>query len=490
MTVLSQVAFVPLFLASWDAKSYGVWLALQGIMSFTTLVDVAVLNYVNFDFLRAGAEKKSEIEKLLSDCIPFSLAIGTLELIAVYVAVHLGVVHSVYGVGKSVADAAIVDDANQALLMLSAVWIATGSIGGLFSRVLAPFGFYARMAWWNVMQAAVTSALPAIAVALGANLRQAGMVLAATTLLSNLPMFVDIHRHMRRLSIRLQRPHLRHGLLVIGRSMVLFLKMLLEITRQTGIRVVLAPLAGASQMAAFSAMRTVANVAMQGLGTITNPLLPELMRFLRVKDQDRSALTMSTVWAALLLGLIPGVVILQLVAPSAFKIWTLGKLEFDPFLFALISMSILGYALAQPATAIVQGYNLLRVQLWLSAITAVVMVGGMLAFVPWIGLKAAAAVLLVAEFANLTGFVFAARRVLASLGLQWPQRTFQWAAASVACACALLATISLIPAAKVWVIVPSVAVWLVLDVLFVRSLPAMTNSRLERYLKPLRDRAG
>jgi O-antigen/teichoic acid export membrane protein len=203
------------------------------------------------------------------------------------------------------------------------------------------------------------------------------------------------------------------------------------------------------------------------------------MRFLRQGDQSKTVLAMSTVWFVLLLGLVPAVVVLQIIAPEAFRLWTHGKLEFDPLIFAMISMSILVYALTQPAMAIVQGQNLLKVQMVLSSFTAIIMVGGLIVLVPSIGLTAAAMVLLLAELANLVGFVVAAHRWMKANRLQWPHRTFGLSGIAVAIGCAALAGIAFFPGNAVWVTVGGATVGLAAVVLgFARSLPEVPGNHL------------
>ena len=101
--------------------------------------------------------------------------------------------------------------------------------------------------------------------------------------------------------------------------------------RQQGVRLVLAPLAGPVALAAFSTMRTGANVALQGLNTIVNPILPDLMRFLHDRDQPRSEAAFSTIWVVVVALMAPGVVILQLIMEPLFVFWTQGKIALIPF---------------------------------------------------------------------------------------------------------------------------------------------------------------
>ena len=149
------------------------------------------------------------------------------------------------------------------------------------------------------------------------------------------------------------KPDIMLGLTTVLKSQVLTLKSLLEMLRQVGVRLVLVPLVGMGEMVAFSTMRTGANTALQGLGTITDPILPELMRFLNQRDQARMETAFSTVWIILIAAMAPSVMMLQVIVSPLFEIWTHGKIPFDPVLFASLSAGVLVYASAQPAMAVV-----------------------------------------------------------------------------------------------------------------------------------------
>ena len=54
VNMASQMALVPIYLSYWDAKTYGVWLAVQGIMSVLSMLDSGHQNFLAYEFLRLG----------------------------------------------------------------------------------------------------------------------------------------------------------------------------------------------------------------------------------------------------------------------------------------------------------------------------------------------------------------------------------------------------------------------------------------------------
>ena len=225
-------------------------------------------------------------------------------------------------------------------------------------------------------------------------------------------------------------------------------------------------------------MRTGANFALQGLGTITGPIMPELMRFLVARDQARMEGAFALVWLVLCAVLLPAIVIVQWLMPWLFPIWTHGKIGFDPWLFGMLSMGVAVYALAQPAAAILMGNNIVRTQLAISLLAGLVAVGGMALTVPWVGIRGAALALLAAEGVSLGITVAAARRWLAGQGLRWPSHAFGVAAASVLCtALGLAALASLAPARQIPVLLATLAAQSLLTLVYWRQLPALARQR-------------
>jgi O-antigen/teichoic acid export membrane protein len=297
----------------------------------------------------------------------------------------------------------------------------------------------------------VKNIMPAIAVVLGADLLITALVLAVSTILFNIPIYLDMFRLMRKNEITMRRPSLKLSYVNFIRSTAVAGKLLLENARQQGVRLVLAPLSGATALAAFSTMRTGSNVALQGLNTITNPLMPDLMRFLHARDQERSEAAFGTVWIVVVALMAPAVVILQVFIEPLFTLWTQGQIAFDPILFALLSITILIYAVTQPAMAVVMGNNLMRPQLFLSLAAAVVVIGGIVVLVPWLGILGAGVALLAAEVVASIGYTINAKDWLARHSLIWPSPSFMIGVISVLIAAVSMGSMIIFPHAK-WLI--------------------------------------
>lgn len=445
VSLLIQIVLVPVYLTYWNKETYGIWLAFQAMVGLTQIIDVSYQSFLCYEFLRMGSHNRNSIAKLFSSSLPVGIIIGLFDLI-VLLGVLVFVRHWPSWLGHpTFLDSNIFQEVAIALIAQSIAWLLCGTVGGIAGKVVLPFGHYPRMAWWTVAIALVTGIIPVIAVVCGAGILGAGIAYAASIIAYNIPLFLDLWKLMRREGLSLVKPDIFLGLNMFRRSQILTLKSLLEMLRQQGARLILAPLAGASALAAFSTMRTGANIALQGLGTITNPLMPELMRFLNQRDQARTEAAFSTIWVVVVAALAPSVVLLQVIVAPLFKIWTHGKIPLDPVLFALLSLGVLVYAAAQPAMAVVQGNNLLRPQLILSGIAGGIVVAGMFVLVPKIGILGAGWSLLIGEIAAAIGYVKVAAAWLNKNNLNWPGKAFRRIIVSILVAGIAMLGIALLP---------------------------------------------
>ena len=373
---------------------------------------------------------------------------------------------------------------------MAVTWLFTGSLGGLIVRWLTPFGYWPQFAWWGVVNAMVMAVVPALAVFFGADLFQAMIALSLANLVYYTVFFIALARIVSDQGFTAVRPNIGQGLMQGFHSLWLMAKSLAEMARQQGSRIILAPLAGVADMAAFATMRTGANFALQGLNTITSPVMPELMRFLSARDQARTESTFAIVWLMLCAVLSPAILIVQWLAPTLFPLWTHGKIAFDPWLFGMLSMGVSVLALAQPAAAVLQGNNILRSQLAISMVAAAVAVGGMLLLVPLMGVRGAALALLAAEITSLAAYVWVAQQWLRQQGMQWPWKAFAAAAAALPVTALGMVALELLPAG---LSIASLLVFLLLQglvaIIYWRHLPAMARERATSLLARFKPQA-
>ncbi|WP_017876894.1 MULTISPECIES: lipopolysaccharide biosynthesis protein [unclassified Janthinobacterium] len=471
LTVVSQVLLVPVFLSHWTVEQYGCWLIVQTIVGISSILSVGYQNYVGFEFLKAGSGAPLLIRRLFYSALPVVLLISLFELLLVALLAYWGVLALAFDADGSMPPA-LLREAMWSLVLYSLSWLVSSSAGGMAGRVVAPYGQFPRMAWWNTILALGVALTSGIAVALGAGLLGTVACIAAANLLVNLPLHLDMWSMFRRYGLFPVAPDWRLGWRGAWQSLAISLSTVLDLSRQQGVRIFLGAIIGVAPMTAFSTMRTMSNISLQGIGTITNPIMPEIMRFLRERDAERTDATMGFVWFFSVMLLVPVLIAFQWVMPALFAIWTRGKIAFDPALFGLFSIALLVFAIARPAMAVLQGNNLLRVQLYISIAVSALAVAGIVLLTGRFGVVGAGAVLLLAECGGSVLAVFFAARWLRENGMVFPWQLLRIAAAAIGVAGAGIGAMVLWPTAAAAAAALSAACAVLCCVWFVRRLPA------------------
>lgn len=472
VTMATQVALVPIYLSHWNLLTYGTWLAIQSLVSLISTIDFGHQEFLAYEFLRIGNADKRNLSKYLWSGIAVGILISALQIIIILIIVKTEILSSL--LDKNINDnSQLLHEAAIVLIFQMSSWLVSTSATGLLFRVLAPFGYFPRMIWWNLLGSIITTIVPLIAVILGENLMITGIAMTIAGILVSVPIYIDLFRIVRKEKISFCKPNIQLGIQNFVKSLAISSKEVLDNIRQQGARLVLAPLVGATGLAAFSTMRTGSNVALQGLRTIINPLMPELMRFLHQRDQPRSEVAFSTVWLILITLMAPGVVVLQAIVEPFYNIWTRGRVEFNPLLFSALSASVLVYAIAQPAMAVVKGNNLLKEQVLLSVAGAAIVIGGIILTVPIVGIVGSGIALLVAELVATIGYKIIAQNWLGKNGLRWPHQLFNIAATAIIIATISMGLIVLYPQIQWYIVLVSIVAFAINIWLYWQAMPIL-----------------
>lgn len=442
-TLFAQIALVPIYLHKWSPAKYGIWTAAIAYIALLSIFDYGFQNYLEGEFLRLGSDRHVEVRRKLWSTFPIGLIQGIIEFVFTVVIVAVGALPYVLG-AREPADIAWANVLGTAILPIVFLSSTFSSGVGILNRVVNPYGYYSKLAWWGVATVLVSSLAPSMVAFFGGDIAQAAWSYSISMLILNLAQLTLYYKILKKHDLMPVRPDFREGFRDWVGSLVLTIKATADLLRNQGSTLVLVPLVGPAGLTSFKTMRTVANVLLQGLGTVTGPILPEMMRYVNRRDQGKVEASFSVVWLTLLAVFMPGALVLQMIAPKFYSVWTHHRLELDPVFFAIVSLSVLVYGIGQPAFAIIRGNNITKTQ-FVSAIAAgVITVGGMFVFVKPMGLRGAAVALLVAEFVSTVIFVEAAKKWLTSNDLTWPRRSFGWVVA------ATLATAGIFAVLVVW----------------------------------------
>jgi O-antigen/teichoic acid export membrane protein len=474
ITLLSQVILVPLYLSYWDVQTYGVWLAIIAFTGVLNTLDLGYQEYLAYEFLKMGKENTNSLSKHLSSGLLIGFFLGLFQMLIILVIYGFGFIAVLFNESTSITNSGTINDICIILLTQGAAWIFFGSIGGILGRGMHVFGHYPRMAWWGVLASLAINLAPAAAVWMGADLLTTGITMAAARFLFSIPMCVDIIILFKKAGLKFINPSLSLGWGDFVKSLLLCLSGLLENMRHQGARMLLTPLAGITGLATGS------NVAMQGLHTITHPLMPELIGFLHKRDQIRSDVAFVTIWVVAAVLLSPALIILQLFIQPVYLLWTKNQIPFNPWLFATLSIGVLVYAISQPAIAVVRGNNLLKSQVVISILAGSITIIGMFLLVPFMGIAGAGVALLLAEIGANIYYKSVAKKWLKQNEMKWPTRISAITLTSVFVASASISLLIIFPNASVIIVLLSMIGLLMNTIRFWLSLPDLATNKIKK----------
>lgn len=385
LSLAQTLLLVPVLLQSWGAERYGLWLALQSLYGLIIVLDTGHQTYVGNEFLRLFPTDRGRLRSTLAAGLLGALLLGTFQLAVVLGLTFSGALPWALGQG----DQTLPDDAGSVLVLLLVVWIVLGSAGGVLGRLYPAAGQYARSIWLGVASRLLVTGALATAAFAGAGIFEAVLVSSIITLAYVVFLWRDLRRRFSNLYPFWQGARLREATKNIAHSVVLTGCALLVQLQQHGIIFVLSGQVGLAVIPAYTTTRTLANVFTQAASIVTGPLMPEMVRFSAMKQHQKLADTVRSIWfvtgVPVNFGLCLGLPLYEVL----YTTWTRGKMPFDGALFALLAGAISVRCIGAPLTALLAGLNALRAQVWINAAQSAVVLGALLLAAPHWGVRAA-----------------------------------------------------------------------------------------------------
>jgi O-antigen/teichoic acid export membrane protein len=485
VTVITQIALVPVFLTHWSVEQYGCWLIIQAVSGFSTTFSLGHQEYIGYEFLKFGKNTQS-LSEIFYSAIPFAILISLIELSIVLIIIILGLGDHLFD-PKHTLNNELVREALFALVIYSVAWLISTSVSGLAGRLLTTYGYFSRVAWWGVLMSILSALLSIILVTSGAGLLVTVASLSMLYFFVSIPIHLDLWFLCKQYKLYPQKPNWTLGLRNALKSTAVSLTVLLDFVRQQGIRVFLGTSVGVSEMTAFSTMRTLSNVSLQGIGTVTGPVAPELIAFLREKNQVKTDATFGFIWLLTVIMLAPVLVIIQWLIPEVFSIWTRGKVIYDPIVFGFFSMSLLVFALSRVPLMVLQGNNILRKQINITLIVGTITALGILLIAPKFGIRGAAFMLLIAEIIGCIYSLVYSVIWMKEYGLYWPWRLLNLCLGTIGITSLGISLYAMFPSAKLVVLSCTFILNCIIGAFFINELPKFVIFRI---LKIFRTRSS
>ena len=365
---LINFSLVPIYLSNWSIKVYSAWILLISIWGISSLFHLGHSDFIYHKSLNFKSKiiKKSNIDIISS--LPYALITSLIILIISYLNIDLNFISNLLKISPDLEEIW-----NISFFYIVIIGILLGSNKFFFQGPLAITGNFHIYIWSNFYHLLIISVVPGIAVLLGANFELAVKSLLITEFVSLIFIYYFFIIILKKKGFKIYKPNFIIGLNNLILSLWTFLKVVVEFFNQTGIRFLVSGIYGPIILVYFSTIRTVANILTQVLKTIGTPLLPELMYYVKNKKKQNVITIFELIYLMILLLVCPIAFFLQLAMPYFFELWTLSKITFDPFIYLILTQSIIFHALCMPAERVLTGSNLYKLNFFLKLLIFLIM---------------------------------------------------------------------------------------------------------------------
>lgn len=325
VTILIQLASLPIFLSRWDLTTYGIWLTLSAIPSYLSIADVGMVTVAsNRMSMLIGGNNPERANRVFQSAQIFVLSSCLLVAIITLPLIAFAPLKTLSDSGARIALSALV-----ICVLLSMVGGLSGAVFKATQRYAIGTGLdvTARLLEWIAAMAGLLFYGTFEAVALGMLLVRVGALFTIAYLSTRAQSEFSwggqaATTHEIREMIK---PSLGFMVFPVGNALSI-----------QGFTLLTAHLLGPATVAIFNTYRTLARLAIQVTSILSHALWPEFSRLFGAKNYDK----LKTIfYRATLLG-ICGAVILSVsiyaAGPILLQLWTHGKIEFLPYAMGML----------------------------------------------------------------------------------------------------------------------------------------------------------
>jgi len=320
VTIVTQLATLPIFLARWSTEQYGQWIVLSALPVYLSLADFGIVTAGgNLMSMHKARGETSEVNRVFHSSI--FIVVVMVPLLALCTVAPL----LVFGFGLDIDHRS----ALAALILASLLNVGCG----LFDSAYRPFGKYPKVTLLLTTARVVDWAGSIAGLFIGGSLTSAALGLLCGRLLSCTAIFLfalrdvpEVTWNLRQVDGKLVKQLIRSGIgflsFPIGNMLTL-----------QGMVVLVGAQLGGGAVALFNTSRTLSRLLAQLAILTGKSMAPEISRLFGAgKDHEADVLIKQLMWTILPLTLI-GAVGLELLGPMILKHWSHGKIVFDRTVF-------------------------------------------------------------------------------------------------------------------------------------------------------------
>ena len=358
-SMAQNVLIVPLLIRQWGATKYGYWIAVASLLSLFASLDTAHQTYVGNKITLAYHRNATEVSVLLGSYIRVAFVTSTALLAGCWYLSNSQLLARLMNLKLETLHA---ERLQWSLCAQVLTWVLTGTFMGLLVRLYAPAGLYARQNLWGIGSRLVATSTLLVVAAGGGGVAAAGFGTGVSSAAFNIPLWLELKRLFRNLY-----PFWRLGTFRIGFSnyisswSIAGSTTLMGLATAASITIVSSSL-GAASVAAFSILRSTANVFGQGFGILVGPVLPELVRYHSNGDYSKIRSGIQGVLWALNVSVNTAIIVSLPFVPGVYALWTGRRIPFDISLYSLLAFSVVARMAGSPSVGYLSSINRLQFQ--------------------------------------------------------------------------------------------------------------------------------
>lgn len=336
IVVFGQIILLPIYLKYWGGQVYGEWQLLSAAVAYIVLLDFGMQTYavnrLNQSYARGEA---AECRRVFHTALSISLIVAVSATIILLLSVWSVPAEKWFHLRSTSSGRA------QLVILVLGLHVAwslpAGVVGGIYRAV----GELARDLLFNNIQRGTVLAITAIALVKGADMLVIAFIQFAGLAAHAAFVQWDLRRRHPDIPIGLSGRDWRLGLAFLAPSFLFLMMQFSAAFLVQGTTLLVGAFAGATAVAAFVAIRTLANAIAQGTQALGAVLWPELSAI--ESRREYSKLRVIYLLASKLLfsfSLALGI-FLHFSAPDIVRWWTGGRIQYDSSMMsALIAIQV------------------------------------------------------------------------------------------------------------------------------------------------------
>jgi O-antigen/teichoic acid export membrane protein len=398
VTVVTQLASLPIFLARWDLETYGQWLIILALPAYLSISDVGLLTAAaNLMSMHQARNNTAEVNRV------FNSSLAAILVLVPLITIVVGALLLAFSFGLTL-------DQRIALFVMIVSALLTVACG-LFDAAYRPFGKYPRVTFLLTTTRVIEWSGSIAGLFIGGTLTSAAIGMLVGRAASCLGMIALARRDIPQIRINLRTADMGviRQLLASGVGFLAF--PFGTILAVQGMLLVVGARLGGAAVTVFGSTRTLTRLLMQ-IGNLTSrSMAPEISALYGAGNEERvTELTSRLHWK--IVGItIAAALVLWPLGPTIFRIWGRGKLEFNGLCFTLLLIAAVLSSFWQIRSVRLTATNR---HSFLAVIFAVVSaLALLLAYLTEgrFGINAAAACACLVELAMIVGTTIALRRL-------------------------------------------------------------------------------